>query len=332
MFDFIFTLIVIAIIVYSVLYKKCPPDSALVVIDKASKKILKVITEGGAFVHPVFQDYKILSLKRTTVKTDVKNLLTKSNLRIDIELTCVIAISKNRVLLQNAAERLSGLTPIDISKWVKEDISGQLRLVCATYTVDEILDGSNFINSLEANISSELKKIGIEVINIYISSLKDTSGYIKSKKQQKQTKKAEKQEEKKTQKPVKQSFAQEFEEIAKKDIQQKEAEKQEINEAYSALFKNESFEEFKSKTEQFPKFDLNSETEKIQEQITEQEIKEISAKSVEETKKDLTEQEKKQTQLFEEHPQNSAEQPSAEPTPSDDVFASVRHYFENKNQ
>ena len=321
MFDCIFTLIVIAIIVYSVLYRKCPPDSALVIFEKTPKKVSKIITEGGVFVNPLSQDYRVLSLKRIPVKVNSNNLLTKSDFRIDIELTCVIAITKNRVLLQNAAERLSGLTPIDISKWVKENISGQLRLVCATYTVDEILDGSNFINSLEANISSELKKIGIEIINLYISSVKDTSGNTKSKKQQKQTKKAEKKQEKKTQNPVKQSFAQEFEEIAKTEIQKNKAELTEQEE----IKEYDPFEIFTQTNNDIiseapiitdNSFETIKEEQSVYEQKTEQEFTQEP--------EIISEQEIEQ---YEEQPQAAVEE-----TPTDDIFASVRHYFENKNQ
>ena len=312
MFGFIFYLIIIWIVVYNVFYRKCPPNSAMVIYNRADKKVLpKVITEGGAFVNPINQDFRILSFKKTKISVIQKSLLVKSNARINIDITCEVAISKNKVLLQNAAERLLGLSLFDISKWAKEIITGQLKLVCAIYTKEEIIEGSKFINDLRRSLNTELNKIGMGIVNLYINSVTDSTGEIKPQKQ------PTKKEEKTVQMPVKQSFEQEFGEIAKKEQLKKDEEKREIDEVYSSLFTNDSFEEFKKETEQFSAPSLNPE------------IKEVIEKVVEKTEEKITEQKTEQIQTSSEPSAESSTEPT--PSPSDDIFASVRHYFENKN-
>ncbi|MBQ7449863.1 hypothetical protein IJS77_00470 [bacterium] len=324
MFGFFFTVAVILIVLYSSFYKKCPPNSAIVVFDNANNTTPKVITEGGAFVFPLFQDYRILSFKRTKINVNQQKILTKDNLRINIDISCVVAISKNKVLLQNAAERISGLSMFDISKLAKEIIIGHLRLVCAIYEKEKIVNGSNFINDLERTISIELSKIGIEVINIYINSVTDNSGEIKSKKQPQQAKK-----EKSSQNPAKTSFEREFNEIAKKEIEQREEEKQEIK---------KFIEQGLTKIEEeinYISFEQLQKAENIAETKSETNINNITAfeTKVEEPieQKDLTETKAEQT--YKEQPEPAtANQTYEESTPSDDIFASVRHYFESKNQ
>ena len=312
MFGFIFYLIIIWIVVYNVFYRKCPQNSALVIYDRADKKALpKVITEGGAFVNPINQDFKIISFKRTKINIDLKKVLVKqSSYRININMTFVTGCSKNPLLLKNAALEIMDLTQFEISKQARETIENQLKLVCALYTKEEIAEGKEFLRYLEKSTNSVLGAIGMEVTNIFINSVTDNTGEIKPQKQP-----AKKQE-----KPVKQSFEQEFGEIARKELQQKEEEKQEINEAYSALFANDSFEEFKKKTKQ------------EQETKNKQELKEVIEKAVEKTDENIKEQSTEQTQTSAESSVEPSAEPSAESAPSNDVFASVRHYFENKNQ
>ena len=318
MFGFIFYLIIICVVVYNVFYRKCPPNSALVLIDKTNpsqKILLKIITEGGAFVNPINQDFKILSFKQVKVHANLRNILTKSPHRININSTFIIAVSKKPAFMQNAALEIMDLEQYMLLNKAKEIITNRLKLVCATFTNEEILNDPNFLNCLEMDISSELKKIGMEVFNININDLTDNSD--ENKTQTQQTKK----DKKKVQNPQKQSFEQEFNEIAKNEIEKIETEKQEINNAYNSIFSSESFDEFKSKTEQlseFSGFNFNSESEQEQEKTTETELKEVLEKAVEKAEETIKEQKTEQTK--------------SEQYPDDDIFASVRQYFENKNQ
>ena len=56
-----------------------------------------------------------------------------------------------------------------------------MRLVIATMTIEEInSDRDKFLDNISKNIDSELKKIGLKLINVNVTDIKDESGYIEA--------------------------------------------------------------------------------------------------------------------------------------------------------
>ena len=79
----------------------------------------------------------------------------------------------------NAANRLLGLTPEAIGELAKDIIFGQLRLVIASMTIEQInSDRETFLRSIEQNVAEELNKIGLLLLNVNITDITDESGYI----------------------------------------------------------------------------------------------------------------------------------------------------------
>ena len=61
----------------------------------------------------------------------------------------------------------------------KDIIFGQLRLVVATMDIEEInTDRDKFLEAVSRNVESELKKIGLRLINVNVTDISDESGYI----------------------------------------------------------------------------------------------------------------------------------------------------------
>ena len=176
-------ILIFAVVFYIHCYKKCPPKRAIVVYGKTDNSFVpKVITSGGVFVIPIVQDYALLSLDLMRIDINTTNafskgILTKNNLRVNIKADFTFAISKNPYIIQNAAEKLLGLKPSDIKKWVKDIILSQLRLVTATFTKEEIINNENLNEEITKNINIELNKIGIEIINTGAIEITELSGY-----------------------------------------------------------------------------------------------------------------------------------------------------------
>ena len=80
-----------------------------------------------------------------------------------------------------AAERLLNLSQDHIEEMAKEIIFGQLRLTVASLTIEQInQDRESFLESIRKNVSPELNKIGLYLINVNITDITDESGYIDS--------------------------------------------------------------------------------------------------------------------------------------------------------
>jgi len=83
--------------------------------------------------------------------------------------------------MQNAAERLLGLTHDAVQELAQEIIFGQLRLVVASMDIEEInSDRDQFLSHITHSVEAELKKVGLKLINVNITDIHDESGYIQA--------------------------------------------------------------------------------------------------------------------------------------------------------
>lgn len=162
-------------------YKRCPSDKILVVYGRTGGSSAKCIHGGGAFIWPVIQDFAFLDLKPLSIEANLTNALSRQNIRVDVPCRFTIAISTESDSMNAAAERLLGLTSEQIQELAKDILFGQLRLVIATMTIEEInSDRDKFLDNISKNVDSELKKIGLKLINVNVTDIKDESGYIEA--------------------------------------------------------------------------------------------------------------------------------------------------------
>ena len=162
-------------------YKRCPSDKILVIYGRTGGTSAKCIHGGGAFVWPVIQDYAFLDLKPLSIEANLTNALSRQNIRVDVPCRFTIAISTEAENMNTAAERLLGLSYEQIQELAKDILFGQLRLVIATMTIEEInSDRDKFLDNISKNVDSELKKIGLKLINVNVTDIKDESGYIEA--------------------------------------------------------------------------------------------------------------------------------------------------------
>ncbi len=188
MFDNPLILIVVAVVVLFVTisalisrYKRCPSDKILVIYGRTGGASAKCIHGGGAFIWPVIQDFAYLDLKPISIEANLTNALSRQNIRVDVPCRFTIAISTEPDSMNNAAERLLGLRQEQIQELSKDILFGQLRLVIATMTIEEInSDRDKFLENISKNVDTELKKIGLKLINVNVTDIKDESGYIEA--------------------------------------------------------------------------------------------------------------------------------------------------------
>ncbi len=166
-------------------YRKCPSDKILVIYGKVGSdksgnaRSAKCIHGGAAFIVPIIQSYQYMDLTPISMNVDLKNALSKQNIRVDVPSRFTVGISTEPTIMHNAAERLLGLKMTEIQELAKDIIFGQLRLVIATMDIEEInTDRDKFLLAVSNNVEIELKKIGLRLINVNVTDINDESGYI----------------------------------------------------------------------------------------------------------------------------------------------------------
>ena len=180
-------LITLVIVLLATRYKKCPSDKVMVIYGKVGKasdgtaRSAKCIHGGAAFIVPFIQGYSFLDLTPISIQVDLKNALSRQNIRIDVPSRFTVAISTEQGVMQNAAERLRSLPINEIQRLAEDIIFGQLRLIIATMDIEEInTDRDKFLEAVSINVEGELKKIGLRLINVNVTDINDESGYIES--------------------------------------------------------------------------------------------------------------------------------------------------------
>ncbi|GAB1476017.1 hypothetical protein MASR2M70_08490 [Bacillota bacterium] len=168
-------------------YRKCPSDKVMVIYGKVGSdkdgqtKSARCIHGGAAFIIPVLQAYQYMDLTPISISVDLKQALSKQNIRIDVPSRFTVGISTEPGVMQNAAERLLGLKLNEIQELAKDIIFGQLRLIIATMDIEEInTDRDKFLLAVSNNVEIELKKIGLRLINVNVTDITDDSGYIEA--------------------------------------------------------------------------------------------------------------------------------------------------------
>ena len=158
-------------------YKRCPSDRILVVYGKVGKnragmtQTAKCIHGGAAFIWPIIQDFQFLSLTPLQIEVDLRNALSRQNIRVNVPSKFTVGISTEPDVMQNAAERLLGLSVDHIQTLAEDIILGQLRLTIATMDIEEInADRDKFYANISNNVGEEIKKLGLKLINTNITA------------------------------------------------------------------------------------------------------------------------------------------------------------------
>lgn len=180
----IFILIVL-IIVFVKRYRRCPSDKIMVIYgkvgagDDGESRSSKCIHGGAAFVLPIFQECQYLDLTPFSMSIDLRNALSKQNIRVNVPSSFTVGISTEPRVMQCAAERLLGKPLNYIQKLAEDIITGQMRLIIATMDIEELnTQRDKFMDLVSKNVGSELKKIGLNLINANLTDIRDESGYI----------------------------------------------------------------------------------------------------------------------------------------------------------
>lgn len=192
-FEVMILVVVVSVVLFSLLlfllsrYRKCPSDKIMVIYGKVGSSkdgetlSARCVHGGASFVMPVLQSYQYMDLTPLSISVDLKNALSRQNIRIDVPSRFTVGISTEPSVMQNAAERLLGLKLSEVQELAKDIIFGQLRLVIATMDIEEInTDRDKFLEAVSRNVETELKKIGLRLINVNITDINDESGYIQA--------------------------------------------------------------------------------------------------------------------------------------------------------
>lgn len=170
----IFSVLVLVFFLIAKRYKKCPADKVLVVFGAVGKgESIKCIHGGATFVYPLIQSYAYMDLN--PIDTEINEIVYDiHNFPIKIEAEISFCINSHPDYIKKAAERLLGLSQLEIKASVMPIIQGQIRVALATFDIIEILsDKEKLVPAIYDAIENEIKKIGLRLNSFNLKNISD---------------------------------------------------------------------------------------------------------------------------------------------------------------
>ena len=163
-------------------YKKVKSDEILVVYGKTKgNSSAKCLHGGSSFIWPIIQGATVMSTKPVTIQCNLQGAISSQKIKVNVNTTITAAISTVPEIMQNAAVRLLTMSPSEIEGQIKDVAYGQLRLIIATLTIEELVnDREKFLQACKTGIDEELKKFGLTVLNVNLSEVSDEGNYLEN--------------------------------------------------------------------------------------------------------------------------------------------------------
>lgn len=168
-------------------YKTVAPDEAMIVTGsylggKNTREVggrkVKIVTGGGAFILPIFQQKKVVSLGSQKLPTQGNNVYTTNGVPISVQANAIVKIGNTIEEIATAAEQFpNGIE--EMKEQSQEVLEGHLRAILGEMSVEEVYkDRQTFSQNVQSIAVEDLAKMGLQIVSFTISEVKDDNGYL----------------------------------------------------------------------------------------------------------------------------------------------------------
>ena len=164
----------------------CQPNEVLIFSGRprvvGNRRIGYRLIKGGRGVKlPLVEVVDKLDLTTMSVDVNIKNAYSKGGIPLCIQGVANVKIAGAEPLINNALERILGLSRSHIMRVAKDTLEGNLRGVLATLTPEQVNeDKISFAQSLMEEAEPDLNKLGILLDNLKVQNVFDEVGYLDS--------------------------------------------------------------------------------------------------------------------------------------------------------
>jgi flotillin len=157
------------------LYKKCPPDQAMIITGAVPGGI-QVVCGGGAVVWPLINQMHLISLEMVAIEFNSKEAMkTRDGAFVLIQCAALYKIKAETETVALAAERFLNKSTDEKSAAVQQVLNGQLCAVVATMSLEEL---NQCMMALAQRVQElaimDLAKMGLTVESFTIKGIKET--------------------------------------------------------------------------------------------------------------------------------------------------------------
>lgn len=190
----IFGLVVFFFLMVAVLgslYQKAGPNEVLIVsgrrhsfVDATGKRAsrgFKIVAGGGTIVVPIFEKINRMSLENITLDIVTPEFYTRLGVPIMVEGVAQIKVKSDDVSIATAAEQFLTKTLEEIKAIAYQTVSGHLRAILGTMTVEEVMaEHEAFAQRVQEVSAHDLANMGLTVVSFTIRNITDQHGYLEA--------------------------------------------------------------------------------------------------------------------------------------------------------
>jgi len=173
------------------LYQKAGPNEVLIVsgrrhsfVDatgKRSSRGFKIVAGGGTIVVPIFEKVNRMSLENITLDIVTPEFYTRLGVPIMVEGVAQIKVKSDDVSIATAAEQFLTKTLEEIKSIAYQTVSGHLRAILGTMTVEEVMaEHEAFAQRVQEVSAHDLANMGLTVVSFTIRNITDQHGYLEA--------------------------------------------------------------------------------------------------------------------------------------------------------
>jgi flotillin len=168
-------------------YIKVAPNTAAVIFGRknssadGSKKGYRLVTGGGVFKIPFFEQVEFMDLSNRMLTIKVPDAPNRDGVKTTIEGTANVKFASDKGLLEMAVERFLGKSSEYVDRNIHENLQGHLRAVVGKMTMEQLINDKTALNQAvleEAN--EDFLKMGIKIDFVNIQDIKDQDNYIEN--------------------------------------------------------------------------------------------------------------------------------------------------------
>jgi len=166
-------------------YIRIAPNIAAVLYGRKNKatdgktKGYRLITGGGVFKIPFFEQVKYMDLSNRVINIEVKKAPNKDGVMTTVQGVANTKFASDKALLEIAVERFLGKEEKEVNGIIFQNLEAHLRSVVGKMTMEELIGDKQALNRAVLEDSSEdFKKLGITVDSINIQNITDDDEYI----------------------------------------------------------------------------------------------------------------------------------------------------------
>jgi flotillin len=169
--------LVILIAGVATMFRKVPPNTALIVYGFSGPRITK---GGGLLVWPLIQTSRELSLE--LMSFDVvpqQEFYTVQGVAVTVEAVAQIKVKSDNESIMTAAEQFLSKTLTERHEILRLVMEGHLRGIIGQLTVEQIVKEPEMVaDRMRANVASDTSKMGLEVVSFTVKEIRDKNDYI----------------------------------------------------------------------------------------------------------------------------------------------------------